>query len=211
MIKENIEKIKTTLPENVKLIAVSKTYPRNCVDEAILAGQKDFGENKVQELLEKYQPNEDIQWHMIGHLQTNKVKYIIDKVALIHSVDSIHLLEVIDREAKKKDCTTHVLIQVNLAHEDTKFGFDESELDDVMKQSYDNVKIDGLMDIGPNTDDKQQIEEVFIKAQALKNKYNLKELSMGMSHDYQIAINHGATMVRIGSSIFGQRNYQIKR
>ena len=207
MIKENIEKIKYTLPEHVTLIAVSKTYPRTCVDEAILANQKDFGENKVQELLEKYHENEDIRWHMIGHLQSNKVKYIVDKVTLIHSVDSIKLLDTINKEAKKKDVICHVLIQVNLAHEETKFGFNEDELDEVFNKSYSNVSIDGLMVIGPNVDDEEEIEKVFIQAENLKNQYNLKELSMGMSSDYHLAIKHGATMVRIGSDIFGKRDY----
>ena len=207
MIKENIEKIKYTLPEHVTLIAVSKTYPRTCIDEALLANQKDFGENKVQELLEKYHENEDIRWHLIGHLQSNKVKYIVDKVALIHSVDSIKLLETINKEAKKKEITCHVLIQANLAKEETKFGFDEHELDEVFSKSYSNVSIDGLMVIGPNVDDEETIEKVFIQAEKLKNKYNLKELSMGMSSDYHLAIKHGATMIRIGTDIFGKRDY----
>ena len=207
MIKENIEKIKYTLPEHVTLIAVSKTYPRSSVDEAILANQKDFGENKVQELLEKYQENEDIRWHMIGHLQSNKVKYIVDKVTLIHSVDSMKLLETINKEAMKKDIICHVLIQANLAQEETKFGFDEHELEEVFSNSYSNVSIDGLMVIGPNVDDEEAIEKVFIQAENLKNKYNLKELSMGMSSDYHLAIKHGATMIRIGTDIFGKRDY----
>lgn len=207
MIQENILKIKNTLPEDVDLIAVSKTYPRNCIDEAIRAGQLDFGENKVQELLEKYRPDENIHWHMIGHLQTNKVKYIVDKVVLIHSVDSLHLLETINKEAKKKDVICHVLLQVNLAHEETKFGFDESMIEDVLTHTYENVSIDGLMVIGPNTDDETKIEEVFQQAENLKNKYHFKELSMGMSHDYKIALRHGTTMVRIGSDIFGKRDY----
>lgn len=207
MIQENILKIKKTLPEHVKLIAVSKTYPRSAVDEALLAGQKDFGENKVQEILEKYRENEEINWHMIGHLQSNKVKYIVDKVKLIHSVDSIKLLKTINKEAQKKDVLCHVLIQANLACEDTKFGFDASELDEVFSTSYSNISIDGLMVIGPNVDDEKRIEEVFIQAEQLKIKYHLKELSMGMSSDYLLAIKHGATMIRIGTDIFGQRDY----
>lgn len=207
MIQENIIKIKNTLPENVKLIAVSKTYPRSCIDEAILANQFDFGENKVQELLSKYQENENLNWHLIGHLQTNKVKYIVDKVCLIHSVDSLRLLDVIQTEASKKNILVHVLLQVNLAHEETKFGFDESEIEHIMKQHYPNISIDGLMVIGPNTNDKQQIENVFIQAENLKRNYQFKELSMGMSHDYPLAIKHGATMIRIGTDIFGKRDY----
>ncbi len=207
MIQENIYRIKNTLPENVRLIAVSKTYPRNCIDEAIQTGQLDFGENKVQELLEKYRPDEDIRWHMIGHLQTNKVKYIVDKVVLIHSVDSLHLLETIEKEAQKKDIIVNVLLQVNLAHEETKFGFDEDELEDVLTHAYKHVMIKGLMVIGPNTDDEKRIEEVFCKAEQLKNKYHFQELSMGMSHDYKIALRHGTTMVHIGSDIFGKRDY----
>ncbi len=207
MIKENIQRIKSTLPENVTLIAVSKTYPRSCVDEAILAGQKDFGENKVQELLEKYRENEDINWHLIGHLQSNKVKYIVDKVTLIHSVDSIKLLNVIDKEAKKKNIISHVLLQVNLAQEETKFGFDECELEEVFACNFENVSIDGFMVIGPNTDDFNKIEEVFIQAENLKEKYQLKQLSMGMSYDYEVAIKHSSTMIRVGSDIFGKRDY----
>lgn len=207
MIKENIQKIRSTLPENVKLIAVSKTRPRSCIDEAMLAGQIDFGENKVQEILEKYRTGENIRWHMIGHLQTNKVKYILDKAALIHSVDSLRLLDVIEKEAKKRNLTAHVLLQVNLAHEETKFGFDENELEDVLKHTHENISIDGLMVIGPNTADKKRIEEIFAKAESLKNKYHFKELSMGMSHDYEIALRHGSTMIRIGTDIFGQRDY----
>lgn len=210
MIQENILRIKKTLPEDVKLIAVSKTYPRSAIDEAICANQKDFGENKVQEILEKFKESEDIKWHMIGHLQTNKVKYIVDKVALIHSVDSIKLLETINKEAKKKDVICHVLIQVNLAHEETKFGFNENELDAVIHSTYSNVSIDGLMVIGPNVDDEEKIEEVFIQAEHLKNKYNLKELSMGMSSDYHLAIKHGSTMIRIGTDVFGARDYSKK-
>lgn len=210
MIKENIQRIKNTLPEDVTLIAVSKTYPRSAVDEAILANQKDFGENKVQELLEKYKENEDIRWHLIGHLQTNKVKYIIDKVKLIHSVDSIKLLNVIEKEAKKKNIVSHVLLQVNLAQEETKFGFDCHELDEVFACNFENVSIDGLMVIGPNTQDMNKIEEVFIEAEKLKEKYQLKELSMGMSYDYELAIKHSSTMIRVGSDIFGKRDYSKK-
>ncbi len=211
MIKENIERIRQTLPENVTLIAVSKTYPRSCIDEAIKANQLDFGENKVQEILQKAQPDEPIRWHMIGHLQTNKVKYLIGKTALIHSVDSLHLLDVIEKESTKQDLVTHVLLQVNLAHEETKFGFDETELDDVLKHSYQHVAIDGIMVIGPHCEDEQRIEEVFMKAEKLKNSYHFKELSMGMSYDYKIALKHGATMIRIGTDIFGQRDYSKQK
>lgn len=210
MIKENILYITSTLPEHVQLIAVSKTYSRSCIDEAIQANQKDFGENKVQEILEKYRPDEEIRWHMIGHLQTNKVKYIIDKVNLIHSVDSLHLMEVIDKEAAKKNLIAHILLQVNLAREETKSGFDEHELDDVLKHEFKHLSIDGLMVIGPHTDDKQKIEEIFIQAEKLKEHYHFRELSMGMSYDYELAVAHGATMVRIGSQIFGKRSYSSK-
>ncbi|MGN1344329.1 MAG: YggS family pyridoxal phosphate-dependent enzyme [Traorella sp.] len=205
MIQENIIRIKKTLPENVKLIAVSKTYPRSAIDEALLAHQVDFGENRVQELCDKYRKNDDVIWHMIGHLQTNKVKYIIDKVALIHSVDSLHLLEVIEKEAKKINRVVHVLLQVNLTHEESKFGFDENELEDVLHVPFKYVCIDGMMVIGPTTHDLDEIEKVFIQAEKLKEKYHFQELSMGMSYDYQLAIKHQATMVRIGSEIFGKR------
>lgn len=207
MIQENIQNILKTLPENVKLIAVSKTYPRSCIDEALQAGQLDFGENKVQELMEKYRENENIRWHMIGHLQTNKVKYLIGKVATIQSVDSLRLLEVIQKESQKKGVVTHVLLEVNLSHEETKFGMDENQLDDIMHHTFSHVSIDGMMVIGPHCEDEKRIREVFQKAFELKKKYSFKELSMGMSQDYQLAIPYGTTMVRIGTSIFGARDY----
>ena len=138
------------------------------------------------------------------------MKYIVDKVALIHSVDSIKLLNVIEKEAKKKNLISHVLLQVNLAKEETKFGFDENELDDVFACTFENVSIDGLMVIGPNTDDYSEIEKVFIQAEKLKEKYQLKELSMGMSYDYELAIKYSSTMIRVGSDIFGKRDYSKK-
>lgn len=207
MIQESIQNILKTLPENVKLIAVSKTYPRSCIDEALQAGQLDFGENKVQELMEKYRENENIRWHMIGHLQTNKVKYLIGKVATIQSVDSLRLLEVIQKESQKKGVVTHVLLEINLSHEETKFGMNENQLDDIMHRTFSHVSIDGMMVIGPHCEDESRIREVFQKAFELKKKYSFKELSMGMSQDYQLAIPYGTTMVRIGTSIFGARDY----
>lgn len=210
MIQENLQAIKKTLPENVTLIAVSKTYPRNCIDEALLTHQMDFGENKVQEFLEKYQEEEKINWHFIGHLQTNKVKYLIGKVKLIHSVDSFHLLDVLEKESAKKDVCTHILLQVNLTYEKTKFGFKEEDIEKVIHSSYPHLSIDGLMVIGPTTTNEEDIEKVFIQAENLKNQYHFKELSMGMSQDYKIALKHAATMIRIGTTIFGQRDYSKK-
>lgn len=206
MIQENIINIKKTLPENVRLIAVTKTYPRSCIDEALKCGQMDFGENKVQELLEKYRENENIRWHFIGHLQTNKVKMIIDKVHLIHSVDSLRLLEVIQKEASKKKRIVHILLQVNIAQEKTKFGFQEEEIETVMNQNYPNIQIDGIMVIGPHTENIEDIKKVFARAKQLKDHYHFQELSMGMSFDYQLALDYETTMIRIGTDIFGKRN-----
>lgn len=208
MIQEKICQLKQELGD-VQLIAVSKTYPRSAIDEAIQAGQKDFGENKVQELLEKYRENEDIRWHLIGHLQTNKVKYIIDKVAMIHSVDSLRLLETIEKEAAKKNCIVQCLIQVNLAKEETKFGCDEKDVDDLVNfaKQCSHIHLCGFMIIGPHTDDKEQIRTIFKQGHHLCEHYHLEVCSMGMSNDYPIACECGATMVRIGSDIFGKRTY----
>lgn len=205
-----------------KLVAVSKTHPVESIREAYDAGQRIFGENKVQEMMEK-QPllPPDIQWHLIGHLQTNKVKYIASYVALIHSVDSLKLLEEIDKQARKVNRVIGCLLQVYIAKEETKFGFDEQELLALIQSSafknLNSVKIIGLMGMATFTDNKEQVRSEF---QSLKNLFNkiqnlnlspnieMKDLSMGMSQDYQIAMEEGSTLVRIGTAIFGTRNYQ---
>jgi pyridoxal phosphate enzyme (YggS family) len=221
MIAENIQKYLNELPENVKLVAVSKTKPEEMIMEAYKTGHKIFGENKVQDLVRKYENlPKDIEWHFIGHLQTNKIKYIVEFVHLIHGVDSFKLLKAINKEAKKKNTTVNCLLQIHIAQEQTKFGFNKNELFEMLEseefKNLENVKITGLMGMATNTDNKQQIANEFAGLKKLhsnlKNKYfgkepHFKELSMGMSGDYKIAIANGSTMVRIGSAIFGARNY----
>ncbi len=205
---------------NAKLIAVSKTKPNELILEAYEAGQRDFGENKVQELSKKAtELPEDIRWHMVGHLQRNKVKYIAPFVHLIHSVDSLRLLEAIDKEGKKLDRKINVLLQVHIATEQTKFGFDTGELLELLKEpkitKLRHVQIIGLMGMATNTEDKAQLTKEFQQLKLLLQQVNasdlldqpLYELSMGMSGDYQIALAQGSTMVRIGTEIFGARNY----
>ncbi|MBS1680130.1 MAG: YggS family pyridoxal phosphate-dependent enzyme [Bacteroidetes bacterium] len=202
-----------------RLVAVSKTHPPEKINEAYLAGQRIFGENKVQELLAK-QPvlPADIQWHLIGHLQTNKVKQVIPFVSLIHSVDSLKLLEEINKQAKKISQVVDCLLQVFIAREETKFGFDETELTELIQsekiKSLDSIRILGLMGMATFTDNREQIRQEFRKLKALFEKLKImnlpphilmKELSMGMSQDYEIAVEEGSTLVRIGTSIFGTR------
>ena len=216
-IKENLLKIKSSLPEGVTLVAVSKTKPNELLMEAYEAGQRDFGENYVQELVDKHeQLPKDINWHFIGHLQSNKVKYIAPFVHLIHGVDSVKLLEEINKQAKKNGRVINCLLQIFIAQEETKFGFsfDECErfLNSELFSQLKNVSIIGFMAMASNTDDQEQIRKEFhslnefAKKQSLSNKF-LTTLSYGMSSDHKIAIEEGSTMVRIGSTIFGQRNY----
>lgn len=208
-------------PEEVTIIAVSKTKPLKDVVELSRHGVIDFGENKVQELCSKYEAIENpVRWHLIGHLQTNKVKYIVDKVALIHSVDSLKLAKQISKEAVKKQVTVPVLIQVNVAEEETKFGLEST--DEVMELVQEtaklpNISIQGLMTIAPFVDDPEdnrkyfrQLKQLFIDIDK-KNFDNvtMKILSMGMTNDYEVAVEEGATMVRVGTGIFGARNYNI--
>lgn len=214
MIKEQLDKIIAELPESVTLVAVSKTKPNEDILEAYEAGQRIFGENKVQELVSKYESlPKDIEWHMIGHLQRNKVKYLAGFVSLIHGVDSLRLLEEINKQAEKNDRIQPVLLQMHIATEETKFGLDESELAEVIKVLHNNrnVKVRGLMGMATFTDDISVIKSEFRKLAAIYNQYkdkiNWDILSMGMSGDYKIAIEEGSSMVRIGSSIFGERNY----
>ncbi|MEP3210383.1 MAG: YggS family pyridoxal phosphate-dependent enzyme [Maribacter sp.] len=216
-IGEKLTEVKKTIPEGVTLVAVSKTKSVSDIKEAFKAGQRIFGENKVQEMTQKRElmPKE-IQWHMIGHVQSNKVKYMAEYVSLIHGVDSFKLLKEIDKQAKKHNRIINCLLQIHIAEEDTKFGLSESELNQIIAsddfQELKNIKIEGVMGMATFTDDTAQIRREFKQLKsiydALENKIaNLSTLSMGMSGDYQIAIEEGSTMVRIGSSIFGARNY----
>lgn len=217
-IADNLDRIRRTLPEGVTLVAVSKFHPTEVLKEAYDAGQRVFGESRPQELVAKYNElPKDIEWHMIGHLQTNKVKYIAPFVSLIHSVDSIKLAETIDKEAIKAGRVIDVLLQLHIAQEETKFGWDAAELEHFLQNgsfaSLKNVRIRGLMGMASLTDDEAQVRRefdglhnVFI---TLKGKYlpQMDVLSMGMSGDYPLAVEEGTTMVRIGSSIFGAREY----
>ena len=217
-VKNNLDIIKSQIPENVTLVAVSKTKPIADLLEAYDAGQRIFGENKIQEMTEKWESMpKDIQWHMIGHVQTNKVKYMAAYVSLIHGVDSLKLLEEIDKQAKKQNRIINCLLQIHIVEEDTKFGLNAQELEDLVLssqfKSLFNIKIVGLMGMATFTHNKDQIQKEFRNLKSIydhanqENKVNFKLdiLSMGMSGDYQIAIDCGSNMVRIGSSIFGAR------
>jgi len=210
-IEKNLSILKNSIPYNIDIVAVSKTKPINDLKEAYHAGQKIFGENKVQEMVSKFeQLPKDILWHMIGHLQTNKVKYIASFVNTIHSVDSHKLLKEIQKQAFKHNRKIKCLIQIRIANEETKFGIEPSELEEILNfsKTLPNVKISGLMGMASFTEDKNQIRNEFRFLSNLYNSYNdLRVLSMGMSGDYQIGIEEGSTMVRIGSKIFGDRNY----
>ena len=218
-IKENLHGIKNSLPESVTLVAVSKTKPVSDLMEAYETGQLIFGENKIQEMAEKFEEMpKDIEWHMIGHVQTNKVKSMAPFVSLIHGVDSLKLLEEIDKQALKNNRVIDCLLQMHIAEEETKFGLDNKELDEILQQfqnnKFKNIKIIGLMGMATFTENQDQIKKEFLHLKSIfeKHKYfitenfELKTLSMGMSGDYQLAIECGSTMVRIGSSIFGTRN-----
>ena len=221
MIKENLNNVRKTIPANVTLVAVSKTKPNDELMEAYEEGQRIFGENKVQEMTEKYEAlPKDIQWHMIGHLQSNKVKYIAPFVHLIHAVDSFKLLKEINKQAKKNDRVIDCLLQFHIAAEDSKFGLSFEEAQELLSSSefieLENVSVIGLMGMATFTDNEEQLREEFrtlenyfnvIKSHFFKFNDAFKELSMGMSGDYPIAIEEGSTMVRVGSSIFGARNY----
>ena len=217
-IQENLKTIEATIPAHVTLVAVSKTKPVEDLQEAYAAGMRDFGENKIQEMCDKYEVlPKDIRWHMIGHVQTNKVKYMAPFVHLIHGVDSLKLLKEIHKQAEKNNRVIDVLLQQFIADEETKFGLDEEEIHQIMQeevQHLPNVRVVGLMGMATFTEDENQIREEFRSLKSnfdsLKNNFeNLTILSMGMSGDYQIAIEEGSTMVRIGSSFFGHRNYSI--
>ena len=209
MIKDNINSILSEL-KNSKLIAVSKTKPVEDIMEAYEEGIRDFGENHVQEILEKIDKlPSDIRWHMIGHLQTNKVKDIVDKVYLIHSVDTVKLAKEIDKQAKKREILVNILLELNIASEESKYGFKVDELDAAIKEIMllDNVCIKGLMCVAPYTPTPEDNRKYFRLMKELKDKYNLEILSMGMSNDYKEADEEGSTYVRIGTKIFGERDY----
>lgn len=218
-IANNLLQIKSTLPEHVTLVAVSKTKPVSDLMEAYEAGQRIFGENKIQEMAEKWeQMPKDIQWHMIGHVQTNKVKFMAPFVSLIHGVDSLKLLQEINKQALKNNRIIDCLLQIYIAEEETKFGLDEEELASLLSSSefheMKNIRIVGLMGMATFTDNKDQIKKEFLHLKTIFDKTKepktencqLETISMGMSGDYQLAIECGSTMVRIGSSIFGGRN-----
>ncbi|WP_396150242.1 YggS family pyridoxal phosphate-dependent enzyme [Flavobacterium sp.] len=217
-ITENLSQIKSSLPSHVTLVSVSKTKPVDDLMEAYHAGQRIFGENKIQEMTEKWeQMPKDIQWHMIGHVQSNKVKYMIPYVSLIHGVDSMKLLKEINRLAAKWRRTVDCLLQIHIAEEDTKFGLDEQELTEILQSeelnTFENIRIVGLMGMATFTENQEQIKREFLHLKSIFDQHNqlntdncqLTTLSMGMSGDYQLAIECGSNMVRIGSSIFGSR------
>jgi pyridoxal phosphate enzyme (YggS family) len=215
-ISDNLTKLKNTLPSNVTLVAVSKTKPVTDLLEAYNAGQLVFGENKIQEMEAKWEEMpKDIEWHMIGHVQTNKVKYMAPFVSLIHAVDSIKLLEEINKQALKYNRIINCLLQLKIAKEDSKYGMNETDLHALLTsekvQSLKNIKIVGLMGMATFTDNKEQVSAEFRKLSTyyneLKETYQFDILSMGMSGDYQLAIENGSTMIRVGSRIFGERNY----
>ncbi|RUT71432.1 YggS family pyridoxal phosphate-dependent enzyme [Flavobacterium cupreum] len=221
-IASNLDSIKASLPENVTLVAVSKTKPVADLMEAYETGQRIFGENKIQEMADKWeQMPKDIQWHMIGHVQTNKVKFMAPFVSLIHGIDSLKLLQEINRQALKNNRIIDCLLQIHIAEEETKFGLDENELNLLLSspefKEMKNIRILGLMGMATFTEDQNQIKKEFIHLKSifdsLKNRDEygkgalqyVSTISMGMSGDYQLAIECGSTMVRIGSSIFGGR------
>ena len=220
-IADNIDRIKAILPEQVRLVAVSKTKPKEFILEAYHYGQRAFGENKVQEMASKYEDlPKDIEWHFIGHLQSNKIKYIAPFVHLIHGVDSFKLLKAIDAEAGKVGRIIPLLLQFHIAEEETKFGLSIDEATDLLNseefKSLRNIQVWGVMGMATYTDDDHQVRKEFASLKAyfdlLKRGYfaekpEFKEISMGMSGDYLIAIEEGTTLIRIGSNIFGERNY----
>lgn len=224
MIGEQVKSIKDSLPEGVRLIAVSKFHPNEAILEAYEAGQRLFGENHVQELTAKHESlPKDIEWHFIGHLQTNKVKYIAPFVSLIHGIDTPKLLKVVDKEGAKVGRVIPCLLQLHIASEETKFGFSREECLEMLSSSIisdlHHVQICGLMGMATNTDDEEQIRKEFhtlhsffkeLKESYFKDEPAFKELSMGMSDDYPIAIEEGSTLIRVGTMIFGERDYSKK-
>ena len=232
MLAENLQQVNANIekacaavsrdPGEVTLVAVSKTKPVSMLQEAYDAGARVFGENKVQEIMDKYdQLPSDIQWHMIGHLQRNKVKYIIDKVAMIHSVDSLRLAQTIEQEAAKKDLVMPILLEVNVAEEESKFGLTTNEVLPLLEKIsiFSHIKVMGLMTIAPFVKNPEENREVFRTLKKLSvdisakniNNVNMSVLSMGMTGDYQVAVQEGSTMLRVGPGIFGERNYATRQ
>lgn len=230
MIKENLIEVQNKIAqacersgrnrEDVTLIAVSKTKPISYIEEAISSGQKEFGENKAQEMKEKYETlTKDLNWHFIGHLQTNKVKYVVGRASLIHSVDSLHLAQAIEKESAKKELVTNILIEVNVAQEESKFGLKSEETEKLVREiaTLPHVKIQGLMTIAPYVEDPEENRTIFrhlkklsvdIAAKNIDN-VSMSILSMGMTNDYEVAVEEGASHVRVGTAIFGERDYSI--
>lgn len=230
MLYENYEKVVENVKnacarsgrnfDDVTIIAVSKTKPLSDVEELLAHGVTEFGENKVQEMVDKYEHvSKPVHWHLIGHLQTNKVKYIVDKACMIHSVDSVHLAKEIEKEAAKKNLVVKVLLEVNIAHEESKFGINETEVYDLIDTIKDmpHIHVMGLMTIAPFVENPEDNRIYFrkmyqlsldIKSKCIDN-IDMNVLSMGMTNDYEIAVEEGATMIRVGTAIFGARNYNI--
>ncbi len=228
MVTENIKAVQEKItaacaragrdPREVTLIAVSKTKPESMIEEAYATGQRDFGENKVQEICRKRELlPEDIRWHMIGHLQRNKVRQVLGKACLIHSVDSLRLAETISQEAVKQGLQADILVEVNVAQEESKFGVNTEETIALVENiaALENIHVHGLMTIAPFVEDPEENREIFRKLKQLSvdieakniNNVNMSVLSMGMTNDYEVAIEEGATMVRVGTGIFGERDY----
>ncbi len=217
-IKENLKKIKAELAKGVLLVAVTKTRTTEEINTAIDEGVTDIGENKVQEITEKYDSVKPVRWHMIGHLQTNKVKYIIDKVHMIHSVDSMKIAKEIDKRAAAKGLTMDILIQVNPASEKSKFGISTEETENLIKEILEccnSIRIRGLMCVVPFAEDPAEVRGYFAQVKKQYDQYgkinherlDFKYLSMGMTHDYKVAVEEGSNLVRIGTAIFGERVY----
>ncbi|WP_308746593.1 YggS family pyridoxal phosphate-dependent enzyme [uncultured Bacteroides sp.] len=222
-IADNLKQVLAELPQGVRLVAVSKFHPNEAIEEAYRAGQRIFGESKVQEMTAKYESlPKDIEWHFIGHLQSNKIKYMIPYVAMIHGIDTYKLLAEVNKQAVKAGRTVNCLLQIHVAQEETKFGFSPEECREMLDtgewKALTNVRICGLMGMASNTDNIEQINREFCLLDRLFNELketwfagsdDFRELSMGMSHDYHEAIAAGSTLVRVGSKIFGERNYNI--
>ena len=220
-IAENLKQVLAELPQGVRLVAVSKFHPNEAIEEAYRTGQRIFGESKVQEMTAKYESlPKDIEWHFIGHLQTNKIKYIVPYVALIHGIDSYKLLVEVNKQAEKAGKVVNCLLQLHIAEEETKFGFSFEECRDMLAEgewkTLSNIQLCGLMGMATNTDDNEQIEKEFcslssffkeVKDSWFADTEAFRELSMGMSHDYHQAIAAGSTLIRVGSKIFGDRTY----
>ena len=220
-VAQNIQNIRTLIPQGVRLVAVSKTKPSSMIQQAYDAGQRIFGENKALEMRDKHQVlPADIQWHFIGHLQTNKIKYIIPYVSLIHSIDSLSLLQAVDKEAAKHQRVVDCLLQFHIAQEETKFGLDLAEAEQLLSHygELSHVRLVGVMGMATNTEDQDQVRREFrnlhsifddLQARYFHDNPSFKEISMGMSHDWQVAVLEGSTIIRLGSSIFGARDYSI--